>query len=318
VGRAHPMTKGCAIRGAVVVLMLLAAATAIVLSLRFWAGGAMAAAFVEIDAVVLDRNGQPVHGLRTEDFVLKEDKHAAPVLTALEISSNASGAHEPCALAIVLDDTSVLPQGTEAMQRLARAFLAPAIAADRIAIVRWSDNRGELLFGHINDALHAIRNYTAHGDVRFDEPTIGGSLDLLAHVAGQFGEADGRRNTIIAIGNPDLLDPSETWVRSHSGSRSRWVNAVTRLAQTNTVLYVVDANGTNGYRPDAEDGLAAVSGGKRFSTLNADAVLSEIWRDATNYYVLSYVPLTPRPLHDIDVSVSRRGLQVRARQQRGE
>ena len=299
-------------------LLTLLTATAIVASLRFSASRAMAAAFVEIDAVVLDRNGHPVHGLRTEDFVLKEDKHVAPVLTAHEITNSAAGAHEPCALAIVLDDASVLPQGTEAMQRLAAAFLAPATAADRIAIVRWTEDRGELLFGHINDAFRAIRNYTAHGDARFDEPAIGGSLDLLAHTAAQFGEADGRRNTIVAIGNPDLLDPSEDWVRSHSGSRSRWVNAVTRLAQTNTVLYVVDANGINGYRPDAEDGLAAVSGGKRFSTLNTDAVLSEIWRDATNYYVLSYVPLTPRPLHDIDVSVSRRGLQVRARQQRGE
>ena len=304
-------------RRAEVVLTLLAASV-ILSSLRLSDQPTMAAAFVEIDAVVLDRDGHSVHGLRTEDFVLREDKHVAPVLTVREIRTSASGAHEPCALAIVLDDTSVLPQGTEAMQRLAGAFLTHATTADRIAVVRWSEDRGELLFGHISDAFHAIRNYTAHGDLRFDEPTISGSLDLLGHVAEQFGDADGRRNTIIAIGNPDLLDPSDEWVRSHSGSRSRWVSTITRLAQANVALYVVDSNGINGYRPDAEDGLAAVSGGKRFSTLNVDAVLSEIWRDVTNYYVLSYVPLTPRPVHNINLSVTQRGLEVRARQQRGE
>jgi hypothetical protein len=301
-----------------VVVLTLVAACVTVSWWRFSVGRVMAAGFVEIDAVVVDRAGRPVHGLRAEDFVLKEDKRLAPVLTAHEIIGGISGRHEPCALAVVLDDASVLPPGTESMQRLAGAFLAPAAATDRIAIVRWSADRGELLFGHMNDALLAIRNYTAHGDVRFDEPTISGSLDLLAHVAGQFGEADGRRNTIVAIGSPVLLDPSEEWVRSHSGSRSRWVNAVARLAQANAVLYVVDANGANGYRPDAEDGLAAVSGGKRFSTLNVNAAFSAIWQDATNYYVLSYVPLTPRPVHDIGVSVIERGLRVRARQQRGE
>lgn len=299
------------------VVTLLTASLAIASS-RFVARSAFAGAFVEIDAIVLDRGGRPVHGLRAEDFVLKEDKRVAAILTAQETHSDASGAHEASALAVVLDDVSVLPTGTEPMQHLTEALLAPATAADRIAIVRWNEDRGVLLFGRLSDALLAIRDYTALGNVRFDEPTISSSLDLFAQVAGQFPEVEGRRNTIVAIGNPTLLDPSELWVRTHSGSRSRWSNAVARLAQANTALYVVDPSGLTGYRPDADDGLAAVSGGKRFSSLDINRVFAEIWRDVTNYYVLSYVPLTPRPVHDIDVSVSRRGLQVRARQQRGE
>lgn len=279
---------------------------------------ASGAGFVEIDAVVTDRDGHPVHGLRASDFVLKEDHRVAPILTVHEVAGVPSGSHEPCLLAVVLDDASVVPVGTDAMQRTAEAFLAPAAAADRIAIVSLSQTPSELLFGRLSDALLAIRHYTARGDVQFDEPTLSGWLALLAHVATQFSEADGRRNTVVAFGNPILLDPNVGAYRTLGGSSSRWMNAVARMAQANAALYVIDANGMNGYWPDADFGMAAESGGKRFSTLNVRRAFDEIWQDMTNYYVISYVPLTSRPLHDIDVSVAQRGMRIHARRQRGE
>ena len=274
--------------------------------------------FIEIDAVVTDRYGHPVHGLGASDFVLKEDHQVARILTSQEISSNASGSHEPCVLAVVLDDVAVVPSASDLMQRLAWAFLARATDADRIAVVRFSHDRGELLFGRLSDALLAIRNYTARGDVQFDEPTLSGWLDLLADVATQLGESEGRRNTIVAIGSPSLLDPSESWYRAIGRSASRWAHVVARLAQANAAFYIVDPSGLNSYRAAADAGIASVSGGRRFGTLDFNRVRDAIWQDMANYYVLSYIPLTSRSTHDVDVAARQRGVSVLARHRRGE
>jgi hypothetical protein len=221
-------------------------------------GGAAGASFVDLDVVVLDRDGHPVHGLHTADFVVKEDRQVAPILTADEI---AIPSHESRLMAVVLDDLSVLPQGTLALQSVGRALLAPATGADRFAVVRLSEDRGEVLFGRLTDALLRIRTYVALGTLQPDEGVLMRWLDRVADLASQFGDVDGRRKTIVAVGNSRLLDPVEPWDRSRGGQWSKWTEAVARAAQANVALYVIDSAGLSSPRADAPDGLATVTGG---------------------------------------------------------
>src|SRR5262249_30876022 len=125
------------------------------------------------------------------------------------------------------------------------------------------------------------------------------------------------RRAIVAIGSPALLDPAEPGDRTRNGPWRKWVDAIGRAAQANAALYVIDPSGIP--HPGSEAyGLAEATGGQRFATLNVNGAFAQIWRDLTNYYVLSYVPLTPRPVHAIAVSVKRPGVRVRARRLRGE
>jgi len=61
-----------------------------------------------------------------------------------------------------------------------------------------------------------------------------------------------------------------------------------------------------------------LTGGRVFAHENNFAPAGEaIWREAGHYYLINYWPAaSKRDLHTIDVSVSRKGVQVHARQRR--
>jgi VWFA-related protein len=299
---------------------LIAMVTTVALAGASWqTGSASTSGFVDIDAVVVDAVGQPVRRLQPSDFELREDGRPAPVLTVEEISRDAEPyAREARLMALVLDDLAIPPMHTATMQDVARAFLARASVQDRIAVLQLSRRNQELLFGSLSDALIRIRNYTAEGRVSFDDATIDGWLSVVASISHQFGEADGRRKPIVAIGSLVLLDPLESTTRFRRGARSPWLETVAAAARANTVVYVVDPGGINNPLAPAIDSLTEQTGGLRFSTLNLSGAFAQIWRDIGHYYVLSYVPLRPRRVHSIAVSVKRPGIRVRARRVRGE
>jgi hypothetical protein len=61
-----------------------------------------------------------------------------------------------------------------------------------------------------------------------------------------------------------------------------------------------------------------LTGGRVFAHENNFAPAGEaIWREAGHYYLINYWPAaSKRDLRTIDVSVSRKGVQIRARQRR--
>ena len=84
-------------------------------------------------------------------------------------------------------------------------------------------------------------------------------------------------------------------------------------------MYGVDPTGSRGGSNVTSNGLVQLTGGRVFAHENNFAPAGEsIWRDAGHYYLASYVTPAPskRPLHSIDVAVSRKGVQVHARRRR--
>ena len=71
---------------------------------------------------------------------------------------------------------------------------------------------------------------------------------------------------------------------------------------------------------DLGDGLVEHTGGADFVQSNDfSRAVDSIWQEAGHYYLLGYTPTArPRQLHSIDVKVKPRGLNVRARLNRGD
>src|SRR5262245_20461819 len=89
-----------------------------------------AAAFVDLDAVVLNDDEQPMRGLTEHDFEVREEGQLLPVLTVQEVTT----ATFPRTLVVILDDIGVVA-GTVNMQRMALAFLQPSNENDHVSLV---------------------------------------------------------------------------------------------------------------------------------------------------------------------------------------
>ena len=92
---------------------------------------------VELDAVVVDRKGQPMTGLTQADFVLKEDGKPVEVTTFTEVSPVGVDPEDRArSIVLLLDEAGVSAVGTQTMQKIARAFLSSAQPLDEISVVR--------------------------------------------------------------------------------------------------------------------------------------------------------------------------------------
>ena len=95
--------------------------------------------------------------------------------------------------------------------------------------------------------------------------------------------------------------------------------AISAAAQAYVSFYRVDPTGLTQRNVVSGLGLVTLTGGAVFANSNDfHRTAARLWADAGHYYLLGYWPAgTSRPLHSIDVKVTRKGAQVRARQRRG-
>ena len=91
--------------------------------------------FVEIDAVVLDGKGRPLHGLTRADFSVKDAGKPVEIGTVSEVRGPIPDDPDSArTLVVLLDDSGVASLGTETVQIIARAVVAsasPAASASR-------------------------------------------------------------------------------------------------------------------------------------------------------------------------------------------
>ena len=93
--------------------------------------------FVEIDAVVVDKRGQPLHGLQASDFTVKEDGKPVTVTTFREVTGPVPGDPDSArTVVLLLDDAGVLPAGTQTLQIVARGFVQSAAPLDEMPVIR--------------------------------------------------------------------------------------------------------------------------------------------------------------------------------------
>jgi VWFA-related protein len=274
---------------------------------------------VELDVVVLDRDEQPVAGLRQEDFQIKEDGHVVDVKTFAHVTTLGSTQRDDARIvSLLMDDIGVPMTGGSAMQAIAQVMLSPVGAGDEVSVVRLSSTSDEA-FGDFATARDRIGGYRG-GIVPFsrrDTPET--VLKAVTKIAAQLASIDDRRKAIICLGLSSVCDVEDPPLGTYSVLWPHWVAALRAAARANVSVYSVDATGLN-QRSGARGGrnLIQLTGGERFANSNdfvhaADA----IWRESSRYYLLGYWPSAEkRDLHAIDVKVARKGVHLRVRRAR--
>jgi VWFA-related protein len=274
--------------------------------------------FVELDAVVLDKNDRPVRGLQQGDFQVKEDGRSVTVTSFNEVSAaGIAGQADGRSVVLLLDDNAVSLSATSIMQSIARLFMSYARPADTIAVVRLT-HRDDEVAGDLQGALDRIAEYRPGSLSFFGRDMRDDALQTVARVSRQLLPVVHRRKVLVCIGNRDVCDPYFL-MPENSLLWNSWRDALGAAARANASVYALSPAGVES-RIDLGDGLVENSGGGDFARSNDfRRAAGMIWDEAGHYYLLGYTPTSrPRELHSIDVSIRRSGLRVRARRRRGD
>jgi hypothetical protein len=267
--------------------------------------------FVEIDAVVVDGKGKPMHGLQQSDFTIREDGKPVTITTFSEISRGVRDDPDTArTVVLLLDDTGVAPVGTQSIQTIARAFVSGAAAVDDVTVVRLHVEADEP-FGDRIAAESRISQYRGGAYPFVSWSTVGDALKRVTDISQQVASNASRRKIIVCVGSPYVCNIREPQPSAPRSFESAWVGALVESAKANVSVYGL-IPGRAGLRLD---GLAEYTGGEIFaSSYDVGPPIDRILQDAANYYVLGYWPASaPKNLHHVDVKVATHGLRVHAR-----
>ncbi len=269
---------------------------------------------VELDVAVVDKSGATIGDLKQSDFQVKEDGKAVEIKTFTRVLADGLSPDTTRQLVLLLDDT--LPvAGTPVIQQLANAVLSRSRPDDEVTVVRLHNDRDEP-FGDLDTALTRISGYRA-GAVPFQRRgTAERLLKVLTGIAHQLETVEHRRKVVVCVGWPNVCNVLEPQQGSNPLWPS-WVAMLSAVSRANAAVYGVMpvAPGT---LVGVGNGLVGITGGNAFfNTTKLEPFVDSVWREASQYYLLGYWPQnSKRELHDIQVKVSRKGLQVRARTRR--
>ena len=250
---------------------------------------------VEVYATVTDGRGEPVAGLTAADFAIAEDG------TSQRISAFAAGEF-PLSVAIGLDRSfSMAADGNRLSiaKSAARSLIGSLRENDQVMIVAiggetaiaapLSPDRGA--------ALSAIERLDAWGTTPLYDATLA-ALDAIQ-------PAHGRRALVL------LSDGTDRYSDATAAG-------LLAAARAHDVLVYPVALGAA--RPPVFAELASATGGRSFFVREPAALIqtmTAIARELRFQYLLGYVPSRERAgapsWHQIDVTVARRDLRVRAR-----
>lgn len=270
---------------------------------------------IELDVTVVDRSGAIVGDLRAGDFRIKEDGKPVEVVTftpvALDGLTPDTGRH----VVLLLDDT--LPvTGTPVVQQMANGLLSLSRPDDDVTVVRLHNDRDEP-FGDLQTALARISGYHA-GAMPFQRRgTTERILKVLSGISRSVETIEHRRKVVVCIGWPNVCNALEPQQQGYSPLWPAWVDALSAASRANAAVYgaLPVAPGTIS---NISRGLVEFTGGAAFyNTAKWEPFVAAVWREASHYYLLGYWPrASRRELHDIEVKVSRKGVEIRARTRR--
>ena len=283
-------------------------------SLQRGEGDPLSVDLVEVDVVVVDKQGQPVRGLTQKDFSVKEDGHTVELTTFQEVSSLDPAERQPRSIVILLDDIATPAQATQAMQIISRGVLRFADESDDVAVVRLSRETDEP-YGDRRLAEERVTSLAAASAPFLGYVTQREALRRIAGLARQLEAHEQDRKVLLCIGSPVVCNVDEPARSSTFYLWDAWVDAMTASARANVAVYAI----VPGRAVFRRNGLVDHTGGELFpATYDVAPAVERILRDASNYYVLGYWPAgKDKELRSLSVKVDRRGVQVRARQRRG-
>ena len=301
---------------------------------------------VTVDAVVLNRRGSPVTGLRASDFSLSEDgvrqeivsfeavQRPAPTgpvglpvaALAPRVSSNrAAVAGSARAFLVVFDDLHMGPTETARARGAVAPLLQSTAEGDRVTLVATSGTswwHARMPEGR-EGLLRIVQRLRGRAGTRDDDDALRAALEVLVRALASLEGVRGRKSVLFLSGG-FAYDPTFAGL---------FHEAVTEARRVNAAIYFVDARGLVALPPSGSRGglrsagsplagsagsasLAWDTGGFAVEDRNdlADGA-REIARESSSYYLLGYVP--PERGRDgfrhIEVKVAREGVRVRAR-----
>lgn len=276
--------------------------------------GPLAGDFVELDVVVLDKKGQPIHGLRMADFQVKDTGRKVNLATFREMRGpDLTDPDGVRSVVLLLDDSGVAATGTQSIQIIANAFLDMADRRDEVTVVRLHVQDDEP-FGDRIAAQERIRNYRGASYPFAYWSTTSETLNRVARLAQSTALNVSKRKMLVCIGAGFVCNPGEPDTTTPGNFDRAWRTAITEAATANTSVYAL-VPGRGITRPGT---LADVTGGEVFGLgYNVAPAIERILRDASNYYVLGYWPVAVgKDLRPVDVKVKARGARVLARKLR--
>ena len=225
---------------------------------------------VQITAVVTDREGRFVSGLRPEDFRILDDDRPQTL-------SHFASENIPLELVAAVDVSSSMTQALPTVKAAAKQFLGDLEADDQVTLLGFNDNIFTLARRSTDPAARAkaVDRLAPWGGTALYDVLLK-SMDLLGRQAG--------RHAIVAF--TDGEDQS---------SRAAMDAVIRRAEGSDATIYMI-GQGRALQAPPLQQlmrRLTSVSGGRAFFTENAgklDAAFREILEDLRHQYLLSYAP----------------------------
>jgi VWFA-related protein len=270
-----------------------------------------------VDAVAVDRKGNPVADLRPGDVEIWLEQYRIPLESMTVLTKDDERRRRT--IVLLLDDITLAPELMPRAREAGRHLVEALEPEDRMAVVTLTGAS----IKSTDDRAALRRAIDAYGP-RATEPLrpddlAARVLNMLTAIARQAAELPGHRRTVVAIGPAWVFDtpiPPSTLARD---LRDEWTSATRSMALANVTLYVIDPTGVGGAPSTSGTiGMARETGGYAFlNTNDVTGAVDRIMREAVSYYILRFEDppfFRTAPLRKLDVRVKRRDVTVRARQ----
>jgi Ca-activated chloride channel family protein len=249
---------------------------------------------IEVYASVVDAKGQPIRGLRAQDFEIEEDGEPQ------KISAFTAGDF-PLTVALALDRSfSMAGKPMSIVKGAARAFLEALRPSDEAVVIAIGSQVTVLAHAQTPraDQIAAVDGLSAWGTTALYDSIIA-AIDTV-------DGARGRRALVV------LSDGDDRY--SEAGA----AEALTRARRSNVMVYPIALGKT---RPPLFAELSTLTGGRSFHARELeglDQTLRTIAEQLREQYLLGYSPTRPpvsgaNEWRSITVRVKRPGVTVRAR-----
>lgn len=308
---------------------------------------------ITFNVVVTDKAGQPIHGLRQEDFTLLDHRQPTPIrsFAAHEVTAQPN---DPQAIFLVLDDVNASFNAVSLERTQIQNFLQShgGHLPVPVSLFLVTDNGPEQITPVSSDGNALVNILRQKKGQLHDIPRSAGfygaaerldlSLHALQSISTYLGSAQGRKLLIWVSPGWPIFD-SPNIIVSNQQQRALFgtiVSLSTRLREENVTLYAVDPLGTwdaagprtflwqNFLKPvtkpnKADPGdlalqvLAQQSGGKIYNGSNDVAgEIAKCADDVSAWYTVTFDPQhadADVTWHDVQIRVDKPGLTVRTR-----
>jgi len=306
---------------------------------------------VIVPVVVEDKKGAPVTNLTAADFTLMEDGRPVVIETFVAPEAESEARDGGRFVVLALDNINTPAEIAWRVKDIAMLFVDRMRPGDDLSVITLAS--GAASSGHGPEAARAtIRRFApTMATIRTRAEVVREGLEAIASLSEQMGKSPHPRKVLAIIGAAYMFNPGEPSAFADVGANQavQWEHAVGAASRHNISVYLIDPRGQravaddassfsgpsggatgSGYGPNARQsfvysgvdtslGFTNHTGGQSWvNTNNYKGAVNTIWRESATYYLLGYrVPINDHRLHDVDIKVSRPGLTVSARKERG-